>query len=68
MITNTKQNWQVGETVKIGFLTLRITDLEATPGDYMPDAYHLCGLGKNADSKYRFVPHFGLKRLINTQE
>jgi hypothetical protein len=63
MITNSKQVWQVGETVKIGFLTLRVTERVPTPGDYKPDAYLLCGLGANADRKYRFVPHNGIERL-----
>ena len=63
MITNSKQVWQIGETVQVGFLRLRITAREPTPGDYAPDAYHLCGLGKNAERRYRFVPHKGIERL-----
>ena len=63
MIKNSKQSWEVGETVKVGFLTLRVTAKEATPGDYMPDAYLLCGLSEKADRKYRFVPHNGIERL-----
>ena len=63
MIKNSNQSWEVGESVKIGFMTLRVTAKEPTPGDYKPDAYLLCGLGKNADRKYRFVPHNGLERL-----
>jgi hypothetical protein len=62
MITNSNQTWKVGEIVKIGFMRLQITALEPTPGDYMPDAYILCGLGKNANRLYRFVPHNGLER------
>lgn len=65
MITKSKQVWQVGEVVKVGFLQLRVTERVATPGDYKPDAYILCGLGKNSDRKYRFVPHNGLERLSN---
>ncbi len=61
MITNSKQVWEVGETVKIGFLTLRITAKEPTPGDHMPDAYYLTNA--RGDRKYRFVPHYGLERL-----
>lgn len=63
MISNSKQAWQVGEVVKVGFLTLRVTGTEATPGDYKPDAYLLCGLADKADRKYRFVPHNGIERL-----
>ena len=58
MITTSKQNWQVGETVKVGFLSLRILAAVPTPGDYAPDAYVLTNL-KN-DKWYRFVPHNGL--------
>jgi hypothetical protein len=63
MITKTKQVWEVGEVVKVGFLQLRITAKVPTPGDYKPDEYLLCGLGANADRKYSFVPHNGLTRL-----
>lgn len=63
MISKSKQTWQVGEVVKVGFLSLRVTATEATPGDFKPDAYLLCGLGDKADRKYRFVPHNGLERL-----
>lgn len=63
MISNSKQVWQVGEVVKIGFMTLRVTEREATPGDYKPDAYFLCGLGDKANRRYRFVPHNGIERL-----
>jgi hypothetical protein len=63
MITRSAQKWQVGEVVRVGFLTLRVTAREPTPGDYRPDAYILCGLGAAAVKQYRFVPHFGIKRL-----
>lgn len=63
MITKSKQAWEVGETVKVGFMSLRVVEKEATPGDYMPDAYILVGLGKNEYRRYRFVPHNGLERL-----
>jgi len=61
MITNSKQVWEVGEVVKVGFLALRITAKEPTPGDYMPDAYLLTD--KTGTKNYRFVPHNGLERL-----
>lgn len=63
MIRNSKQQWQVGEVVNVGFLKLRVTAKEPTPGDYMPDAYILCGLGDKSDRKYRFVPHNGICRI-----
>lgn len=61
MITKSKQVWQVGEMVKVGFLQLRITGIELTPGDYMPDAYLLTD--KTGSKNYRFVPHNGIERL-----
>lgn len=59
MITNSKQVWAVGEMVKVGFMTLRVMATQATPGDYMPDAYVLANA--KADKFYRFVPHNGLQ-------
>lgn len=63
MITNSKQSWQVGEVVKVGFLQLRVVSIELTPGDYKPDAYILCGLGASHAKQYRFVPHNGLETM-----
>lgn len=59
MITKSKQVWAVGETVKVGFLSLRILATQATPGDYKPDAYIMTN--SKADKFYRFVPHNGLQ-------
>jgi hypothetical protein len=61
MIRKTEQTWEVGETVKVGFLTLRITRKEPTPDDYLPDAYYLTD--KTGQKVYRFVPHNGLERV-----
>lgn len=66
MIKNSKQNWQVGETVKVGFLALTVCAKVATPGDYMPDAYALTN--KGATAFYRFVPHHGLTRCGSLAE
>jgi hypothetical protein len=41
MIINTKQNWIVGHTVKVGFMTPNVRAVIKTPGDYLPDAYIL---------------------------
>lgn len=60
MIQRSKQDWSVGKTVKVGFLTLTVVSIELTPGDGKPDAYHL------QDSKgrrYVFTPHNGLERI-----
>jgi hypothetical protein len=59
MITKSKQTWEPGETVKVGFLSLRVLAKQATPGDYKPDAYILTN--KDATKFYRFVPHNGLE-------
>lgn len=65
MIRNSKQNWEIGNTVKVGFLTLKVIAKRATPGDYMPDAYLLTNV---AGSKvYEFVPHNGC-RLVDPSE
>lgn len=59
MITNSKQNWTPGQTVKVGFLSLQVIACVPTPGDFAPDAYLLAS--KNAF--YSFVPHNGLTKL-----
>jgi len=61
MVKRSTQVWEVGQTVKVGFLSLVITAKEPTPGDYMPDAYHLRSL--DGSKTYRFVPHNGLERV-----
>ena len=64
MIKNSKQNWEVGQAVKVGFMTLKVLAKVATPGDYKPDAYALESNGKF----YQFVPHNGLSRCANLEE
>lgn len=59
MITKSKQAWEIGEMVKVGFMSLRVMEKQTTPGDYMPDAYVLAN--KDATKFYRFVPHNGLQ-------
>jgi hypothetical protein len=61
MITKTKQNWTVGATVKVGFLSLVVKASVATPGDYLPDAYILAN--QAGTQLYRFVPHNGLEKI-----
>ncbi len=60
MISRSRQVWAAGETVKVGFLRLRVLAAVATPGNYLPDQYALT----NADGSrfYRFIPHNGLVR------
>lgn len=59
MITKSKQNWQIGSVVKVGFLQLRVTACVPTPGDGAPDAYFLTNLA--GTKLYEFVPHQGLQ-------
>jgi uncharacterized small protein (DUF1192 family) len=58
MISNSKQNWTVGSTVKVGFLQLKIVAAIPTPNDSLPDVYFLTNLA--GDKLYQFVPHQGL--------
>lgn len=61
MIKSSKQKWQVGATVKVGFMSLVVKAAIATPGDYLPDAYILVNhAGKQL---YKFVPHNGLEKI-----
>jgi hypothetical protein len=61
MIRNSSQVWEIGEWVKVGFMTLRVTAKIPTPGDYAPDAYRLTN--KAGDKNYEFVPHKGIVRI-----
>lgn len=60
MITKSNQSWEVGQTVKVGFLSdLVVMAKVATPGDQAPDAYIL----RRNVQLYKFVPHFGLEKI-----
>jgi len=60
-IQHSKQKWEVGQTVKVGFMTLLVTDYRPTPGDYLPDVYTLVAPGTGRE--YEFTPHHGLSRV-----
>lgn len=45
-----------GLNVKIGFMVLTVIGYELTPGDYMPNKWHLTYKGK----AYEFTPYHGL--------
>ena len=60
MITRSKQNWSVGQTVKVGFMTLKVVKAEAIH-DGMPDIYTLVSL--DGTKTYEFIPHHGLTRI-----
>lgn len=64
MITNSKQNWEVGSKVKVGFMILTVKRMVATPGDFAPDAYIL---QSSKGKVYRFVPHNGLELLYGNE-
>lgn len=67
MIRNSKQAWEVGQTVKVGFLTgLTVIAKVPTPGDYAPDAYALEHVASGRF--YRFVPHNGIERCASRAE
>ncbi len=59
MIQNSNQTWEIGATVKIGFMTLKIVGFTPTPGDYRPDQYHL---ENTKGQRYTFTPHYGLEK------
>lgn len=60
MISNSKQQWTVGQIVKVGFVAgLEVVAAVATPGDYAPDAYVL----SRKEQFYSFVPHKGLSKI-----
>jgi hypothetical protein len=62
-----KQDWQIGETVKVGFVSdLEVIKKIATPGDYRPDIYVLWQAKTNRF--YSFQPHFGLCRYASLAE
>lgn len=61
MQTKAKQDWSVGATVKVGFLSLTVVAKVPTPGDFKPDAYVLASATKG--TFYEFVPHNGLNKI-----
>ena len=61
MITKTKQNWTIGQIVKVVFLSLIVKSAVATPGDFLPDAYIL--MNQSGTQLYKFVPHNGLEKI-----
>lgn len=61
MIQKSKQMWESGEIVKVGFMKLQVIEAKSTKGDYKPDSYLL----SNGKKYYVFVPHNGLTTLCN---
>lgn len=65
MVTNSKQSWTVGATVKVGFMTLRVTGMSSglvgKGFKTLPNGYTLETL--DGSKKYSFVPHNGLVKI-----
>ncbi len=60
MINNSKQDWSIGQTVKVGFLQLIVQSVRAER-DGLPDIYTL--RSKTSANIYEFIPHNGLHRI-----
>ncbi len=54
------QDWTIGNTVKVGFLTLRVKSVQAVR-DGLPDIYTLESL--DGSKLYEFIPHNGIQRI-----
>ena len=59
MITRSKQKWEIGNVVNVGFLKLRITGRKAIT-DGKPDIYIMESI--DGTKQYEFIPHNGLSR------
>jgi len=60
MINNSKQSWEIGAVVKVGFIAgLIVLAKVPTPADYAPDAYVLA----KGINYYEFVPHKGISKI-----
>ena len=49
----------VGMKVKVGFLELTVKGYELTPGDYLPNIWHL----ERNGTLYEFTPYNGLQKV-----
>jgi hypothetical protein len=59
-ITNTRQNWQIGALVNVGFMrNLKVIKVDAV-FDSLPDIYTL---ESSKGTRYEFTPHNGLVRI-----
>lgn len=64
MIKNSKQTWEVSQTVNVGFIKgLTVIAKVPTPGDSAPDAYVLA----RGDQFYSFVPHCGISKIDHSE-
>jgi len=58
MITHTKQDWNIGSKVKVGFLTFTVIGMTQA---YKEQAVYQ--LMSDKGHSYEFTPHHGLARL-----
>ena len=59
-IINTRQSWQIGDRVNVGFMkSLLVTKIDAIV-DGLPDIYTL---ESNTGKLYQFTPHNGIERI-----
>ena len=63
MITRTRQEWNVGSKVNVGFLKGLEVIAWRDVFDGMPDIYLL----KRNNSYYEFIPHNGLRKLVQRE-
>jgi hypothetical protein len=68
MIKKSKQSWEVGQFVKVGFISnLEVVAAIPTPGDWLPDKYLLANRSTKEDRYYFFTPHNGLERISHAE-
>ena len=59
-IINTRQSWQIGDRVNVGFMKdLLVTKIDSIV-DGLPDIYTL---ESNTGKLYQFTPHNGIERI-----
>ena len=59
-IINTKQSWEIGDRVNVGFMkNLLVTKIDSIV-DGLPDIYIL---ESNTGKLYQFTPHNGIERI-----
>lgn len=68
MISRSKQSWEIGQLVKVGFISnLEVLAKIPTPGDYRPDQYLLRANTKGETRFYTFTPHCGIERISTSE-
>lgn len=60
MIRYSRQSWEIGNIVKVGFMALRVVGVRAVK-DGLPDIYDMESV--DGLKRYEFIPHNGLSRV-----